>query len=67
MRWPNSIGELAIWVVACAAIVALMYVALVEFGIPIPGWVIRCFWIVLVACGVILAIKFVMGVKGGPS
>jgi hypothetical protein len=66
MRWPNSIGELAIWVVACAAIVALMYIALHEFGIAIPAWVVNAFWVVLVACGIILAIKFMMGVKGGP-
>lgn len=62
IRTPNSIGELAIWVVVVAAVVALMYIALREFGISIPGWVVHAFWIVLVAVGIIFAIKLVMGI-----
>jgi hypothetical protein len=64
-RMPNSIGELAIWVVAIAAIVALMYVALHQFGIAIPEWVKAVFWIVVVALVVIGAIKWITGVGTG--
>jgi hypothetical protein len=67
-RTPNSIGELAIWVVIVSAVVALMYIALREFGIAIPGWVVHAFWVVLVAVVIIFAIKLVMGIgsKDGP-
>jgi hypothetical protein len=38
-----------------------MYVALSKFGIAIPDWVTNIFWIVVVACVAIIAIKFVVG------
>ncbi len=56
-----SIGYLLIMVVAIAAAVALVYVALQQFGISIPEWVRRCFWIVVVAFVVILCIRIVLG------
>ena len=34
-----SFGQLAIFIVIAAAVIALMYVALTQFGISIPGWV----------------------------
>lgn len=55
-----SIGELAIAVVIIAAVVALVYVALRQFGIAIPGWVQQVFWILIVAVVVIAAIRLVM-------
>lgn len=62
MNMPRNIGELAIWVVVIAAVIALMYVALVQFGIAIPPFVVNIFWILVVAVAVILSIKFVMNV-----
>lgn len=56
-----GIGELAIMVVIIAAVVALVYVALNQFGVAIPPWVARIFWIVVVAFCVIFAIRLVMG------
>jgi len=56
-----SIAQLAIAIVIIAAVVALMFVALKQFGIAIPGWVIQIFWILVVAVVVILAIRFVAG------
>lgn len=56
-----SFGEIAIFIVAMAAIVALVYVALRKFGVSIPDWVVQCFWIVVVAFVVIAAIRMVMG------
>jgi len=61
MPWGLSIVELAIYVVIVAAVVALVYVALRQFGVAIPQWVIQCFWIVAVAFVVIICIKLVAG------
>ena len=43
-------------IVVIGAIVGLVYVALNQFGVAIPGWVIQCFWIVVVCFCVIFAI-----------
>ena len=56
-----SIGHMLIAVVIIAACVALVYVALRQFGIAIPAWVQQVFWIVIVAFVVIFAIRLVMG------
>lgn len=55
-----GIADVAIAIVVIAAIVALVYVALRQFGIGIPAWVQHVFWIVVVAFVVILAIKVVV-------
>lgn len=54
-----SVVNVAIAIVIIAAIVALVYVALRQFGVGIPPWVATIFWIVVVAFVVILAIKLV--------
>jgi hypothetical protein len=54
-----SLVDLAIAVVVLAAVFALVYVALRQFGLSIPGWVQQVFWICVVALVVIVAIKFV--------
>jgi hypothetical protein len=60
--WPTawSFGDLAIFIVMVAAVVALVYVALRKFGVAIPDWVQQVFWILIVAFCVILAIRLVM-------
>lgn len=55
-----SIGEIAIAIVIIAAVVAVVYVALKQFGIAIPQWVIQIFWIIVVAIVAILAIRFLL-------
>jgi hypothetical protein len=55
-----SLGQILIAIVVVAACVALVYVALRQFGIAIPEWVKQIFWIVVVAFVVIVAIKFVL-------
>lgn len=57
--WGVSFAEVAIWIVVIAAIVALVYIALRQFGVGIPAWVVQVFWVVVCAVVVILAIKFV--------
>lgn len=53
-----SLTELAIAVVLVAAVCALVFVALRQFGIAIPDWVVQVFWILVVAMVVIAAIRF---------
>ncbi len=55
-----SLEQIAIAIVIIAAVVALVYVALRQFGVSIPDWVQRCFWIVVVCIVVIFCIKLVM-------
>ncbi len=58
MGW--GIGEIAIAIVIIAAIVALVYVALRQFGVSIPSWVVQCFWILVVAFVVVFCIKLLI-------
>ena len=58
--WGYGIGQVLIAVVLIAACVALVYVALRQFGIAIPAWFIQCMWIVVVAMVVIFCIRFVL-------
>lgn len=60
MFWGYGIAEVAIAIVLIAAVVALVYVALREFGVAIPAFVIRCFWILVVAFVVIFCIKLLL-------
>lgn len=55
-----SLGQLLIWAVILAAAVALVLVALRQFQIPIPAWVVQCFWIVVVAVVVVFLIRLLM-------
>jgi len=55
-----SIGQLAIYIVAIAAIVGLVYIALNNFGVAIPEWVKQVFWIIVVAFVIIAGIRVVM-------
>jgi len=55
-----SFGQLAIFVVVAAAVIALVYIALTQFGVSIPTWVTQVFWVLVVAFVVIIAIKLVL-------
>ena len=55
-----NIGQIAIYIVLLAAIVALVFIALRQFNINIPPWVVQVFWVVAVAFVIILAIKFLL-------
>lgn len=56
-----SIEQLAIYVVIIGAIVALVFIALRQFNLAIPAWVIQVFWVLVVAAVVIFAIKLLIG------
>lgn len=55
-----SIASLLIWIVIIAACVALLYIALRQFGITIPPWIVQVFWIIIVALVVVWAIRFLV-------
>jgi hypothetical protein len=55
-----SLAHILIAVVIIAACVALVYIALNQFGIAIPAWVVQVFWILVVACVTIFAIRFLL-------
>jgi hypothetical protein len=57
--WGWTFGEVAIAIVVVAAVVALVWIALRQFGIAVPVWVQQVFWVLVVAVVVILAIRFV--------
>lgn len=58
MQW--NVAQIAIAVVVIAALIALVMVALRQFGVAIPGWVMQIIWILITAFIVILAIKLLM-------
>lgn len=55
-----GVGEIAIFVVVVAAIIALVYIGLTQFGVKIPGWVMQIFWVLVVAFVVIFAIRLLL-------
>lgn len=55
-----SFGEVAIALVIIGAILGVLYLALQEFGVPIPGFFIKALWIILIAVVAVLAIRFLM-------
>jgi hypothetical protein len=57
--WGWTIADMAIAVVLVAAILSLVYIAVRQFNLVIPTWVIQVLWVVLVALVIVCAIKFV--------
>lgn len=55
-----SLAHILILIVVLAACCALVWIALNQFGVSIPGWVMQVFWVVVVAFVVIFAIKLVL-------
>ncbi len=47
-------------IIIVAACIGVVLVALHEFGIRIPGWAMRMFWIVLCAFVAIFALRLLM-------
>ena len=43
-----------------AALIALVYIALRQFGIAIPPWFMQVIWVLVIAFVVIVAIKILM-------
>lgn len=56
-----NLPQILIYIVVIAAAIAIVYVALQQFGITIPPFVVRVFWIVVCCVLAVLAIKFLLG------
>ena len=54
-----SLVHLLIMVIVIAACIGILYVALQQFGVAIPRFVVLIFWIVVCAFVAIAAIRFV--------
>jgi hypothetical protein len=55
-----GIGEISVTIIIVAAIIAVVFVITRAMGVPIPGWVITVFWIVVAAFVAIVAIRFLL-------
>lgn len=53
-----SIVQIVIAIIVIAAVVGILYIALQQFGVTIPPFVVKVFWILVCAVVCILAIKF---------
>ncbi len=53
--------DIIIFIVIIAACVGIMYIALQQFGVSIPPFIVKIFWIVVVCIVAIIAIRFVAG------
>ncbi len=56
---PWSWPDLFIAIIIVGACIGIVLVALRVFGLSIPEWAKQIFWIVVVCCVAILAIRFV--------
>ncbi len=55
-----SLVDILIWVVVLAACVGIVYLAMQYFGVGIPPVIVKIFWIVVIACLAIMAIRVVL-------
>jgi hypothetical protein len=60
--WPFGMGwgEIAIAVVIIAAVIAIVYIALRQFGVTPPPWFIQVLWVLAVAFICVLAIRILL-------
>lgn len=56
----GGIINLLIYVIVIGAVIGIVYVALQQFGVAIPAWATKIFWIVVVAFVAIFAIKLIL-------
>lgn len=55
-----GIVEWVIAIIIIAAVIGIMFVALRQFGVSIPPFVVQIFWIVVCAAVAIVAIRIVL-------
>jgi hypothetical protein len=54
-----SIIQLALLLIVCAGIVAVVMVILKQIGVAVPEWIVRILWIVFAVVVGVVAIKFI--------
>lgn len=55
-----SVGHWVIVIIVVAVVVGIMFVCLQQFGVAIPTFVIRIFWICVAAVIGVMAVKFLL-------
>lgn len=55
-----SFAQILILVVVIAGACAVVFIALREFGTPIPAWVVNMFWVVVVCFVAIMCIRLIL-------
>lgn len=55
-----SVGQMAIAIVVIAGIVAIVLIVLKNSGVAVPAWAISIFWVLVLCCVAVLAIRFLM-------
>lgn len=58
-----SIGQIAIWIIVVAAIVAVVFAYCKHAGVVIPPFVVTVFWIVVLAAVAVVAVNFLLGLR----
>ncbi len=57
---PGSIVSFVILAIIVCAVIGIGLVAIRASGVPIPGWAVQIFWIVVIAIVAVFAIKVLM-------
>ena len=57
-----SLIQIAIGIVIVAGVLALVVIALRQFGIQIPEWFKQCLWVVAIVLVVVVCIKLVASI-----
>lgn len=57
----GDISQLVISIIVIAAVIGIGLIVVRQSGIAIPPWIVQIFWIVLLACVAIYAIRFLLG------
>ncbi len=57
----KKLSDVIIMMIVILACVAIFLVATAAMGIAVPAWIVTLFWIVVVACAAIYAIRFITG------
>ena len=55
-----SLGQIAVYAIVIAAVVAIVWIAMRAMGVQPPGWAVQVFWVVVIAIVCILAIRLVL-------
>lgn len=63
----QTIGQYAILLIVILVVIAVVYFAAGAIGVPIPGWVIHLFWVVIAGLIAIGIIRLFTGAGGPPS
>lgn len=62
-----SVGQIALFAVVLAGVIAVVYIAITAMGVPIPSWVVSILWVIGVVLLAALAIKVIISIGNDPK